>query len=67
MILGLLVFLAGAINVLIGMWFIRWKEPHLPRAEPRESSPPLRARIEVTLGAVMMVLGFGIVAGTWPR
>lgn len=66
MIVGLLVFLAGAINVLIGVWFIRWKEPHLPPPEPRESSPPLRARIEVTLGALMMLMGFGIVLGTWP-
>ncbi len=66
LILGLLIVLAGAINVLIGLWFIRWKEPHLPPAPAGAPSPPLRARLEVTFGAVMVVIGMGLVVGTWP-
>lgn len=66
MIIGLLVLLTGAINVLIGLWFIRWREDHLPAPTGRDSSPRMRARMEITLGTVMIVMGLGIVIRSWP-
>ena len=54
------------ISVLGGLGSPGGRGPPRPRAPAGAPPPPGGARLEVTLGAVMVVIGMGLVVGTWP-